>query len=291
MLTSDYTETLTHLMKFPNDPDVSIIIRHALHMKSPNIYERPPGVFVQLAKDLNINKSEPKKRLSTPQSQLRNQSRTLPRPKSASSSRRSSQVNSLSRINGMQTKAALASLSIAAQSHNLDVDSAVVDGYLENDPEVLKLELQHTYNLMSVTRLNLMKYVSILRRNIPENAVDELHQAMDGIEELCSLLKPKTPYVFKIPTPETEFDIEPAMEANETSPQKVSSNNLRATSVTNSPARSKNSTSDPFIVIPRSKLGVLKDVEMRTFQIKSTIDADDNKLPNIDPVMERRNSE
>lgn len=38
---------------------------------------------------------------------------------------------------------------------------------------------------MSITKLKLQQYLKILRKNIPGNSVDDIHQSLDGIEEVC----------------------------------------------------------------------------------------------------------
>lgn len=37
---------------------------------------------------------------------------------------------------------------------------------------------------MSITKLKLTQYLTILRKNIPGNSVDDIHQSLDGIEEV-----------------------------------------------------------------------------------------------------------
>lgn len=84
---------------------------------------------------------------------------------------------------------------------------------------------------MSISRFKLLNYLNVLRKHLPGHSTDEVHQAMDGIEEvyacislnfrrnnwifgigfqLCSLLKTesKPPYVRPLP-------VERAFEANE----------------------------------------------------------------------------
>lgn len=85
---------------------------------------------------------------------------------------------------------------------------------------------------MSITRLKLTKYLTVLRKHIPGNSVHEIHQSMDGIEEvikqihiisfisltflhfhqLCSLLRIKTKLPYAPPVPvERAFEVsEPA---------------------------------------------------------------------------------
>lgn len=275
-------------MKFPSNADVGLIIRHSLHFCKPHVYDRPPGVFVKshTSKDKHPGKL---KRVSAPP----NLYSTLPRTsKNLSTPRRvAAHANTLHRINGIQNSAAIAALTVAAQSHNLDTDSEIVDGYLENDPEVIKLELQHAYNLMSVTRAKLLQYLSVLRRNAADSRVDEVHQSLEGIEELCSLLKPKNPYVFNIPT--VDPGIEPALEANEVSPRPITAEPRTPTHRRLTRPNTFESDLTPSAVNPKLlQLSRLKEVEMRVFNLMDNdADFDYTKLPSIDPALERRNSQ
>lgn len=268
MLYSDYTTTLTHLMKYPPNSDVNLIIRHALHIKVPKKYPRPANVFVFVTgkqpapiRRPDGNRSSPK-RLSGPAQ--------LPPPR-----RRSNPTPDPSRVNGLHAQTAKQALTIAAASHNLDTEAGIVDGYTEDDPEVYKLELQHAYNIMSLSRTKLFEYVNIMRKNLPHNSKDELYQAVDGLEELCSLLKPKQQCVFNVPAP-----VEPAFEADE-SPKKG----------VNSPKSPPPARPDfPIQRTARPPVGVRpKEVEMKVIRIK-TWDINLNGWPTIDPVMERRSS-
>lgn len=293
---SDYTTTLTHLMKFPSNADVGLIIRHALHFCKPHVYDRPPGVFVQSHTPKQLGKV--KRVSSAPPNKTPNNYSTLPRTSKVSSSvprRQSSHINSLHRINGIQNSAAIAALTVAAQSHNLDADSEIVDGYLENDPEVIKLELQHAYNLMSVTRTKLLQYLAVLRRNVADCPVDEVHQSLEGIEELCSLLKPKNPYVFNVPR--IDPGVEPALEANEISPRSTSNHHTIESSSSKNHIQPKTTHFEnnltPSAVNPKLlQLSRLKEVEMRVFnRMSDPSDFDTTKLPSTDPALERRNSQ
>lgn len=70
---------------------------------------------------------------------------------------------------------------------------------------------------MQIAHLKLTKYVSVLRKYIPaSNSVDEIHQSMDGIEELCSLLRIKSSTSYGQPV-ERAFEAainEPAADAH-----------------------------------------------------------------------------
>lgn len=51
-------------------------------------------------------------------------------------------------------------------------------------PEVLKMQLHNAQTIMAIGRLKLRQYLSTLRRFIPGDSTHELHQAIDGIEEV-----------------------------------------------------------------------------------------------------------
>lgn len=50
--------------------------------------------------------------------------------------------------------------------------------------EVLKIQLQNAHTVMTITRLKLIKYLAVFRKHIPGDSTHELHQTMDGIEEV-----------------------------------------------------------------------------------------------------------
>lgn len=99
---------------------------------------------------------------------------------------------------------------------------------------MLKLQLQNAHTVMTISRLKLMQYLAVFRKHIPGDSLHELHQTMDGIEEvrasafyeiyflrisftcffvisqLCELLKIKQNTPYELPAP-----VEPAFEANE----------------------------------------------------------------------------
>lgn len=54
----------------------------------------------------------------------------------------------------------------------------------QQSPEVLKLQLQNAHTVMTITRLKLMQYLAVFRKHIPGDSLHELHQTMDGIEEV-----------------------------------------------------------------------------------------------------------
>ncbi|XP_058115884.1 TBC1 domain family member 5 [Anopheles ziemanni] len=247
LIYSDYTTCLSYLMRYPTNIDIALVIRHALHMKSPKVYERPAGAMIFLSSPKHQpNQQQPPATRSKAVESGQLKYSTLPaihqrRAQLAVDdhhplqSRSSSVVttyddrqrtSSLPRDNGTLRKATAVELRQAAcmatkkaiaDSGQSDVrDPAVSDGYREDDPELLRIELQNTYNIMSVGRTKLLQYLSILRRNIrPTNPHGEVQQSLEGIEEICSLLKPRYDTVFRVPAP-----IDAATEANE-EPQKA----------------------------------------------------------------------
>lgn len=45
MLHGDYTTCLMHLMKYPGNVDIALVIRYAMHIKSPQLHDCPVGAF------------------------------------------------------------------------------------------------------------------------------------------------------------------------------------------------------------------------------------------------------
>ncbi|XP_037030686.1 TBC1 domain family member 5 [Bradysia coprophila] len=232
LMSGDYTTSLTYLMKYPGNVDISLIIRHALHIQSPDVYERP--VCLSLASETPPRKQSKSFSFTT-------KSTTLPRRQSDTTSntnRENGRKHTLShddgqaklvnaalvksandelvqmRLKNIQNATALAAMRISQQSLSYqgygEHDPGIVDGFLEDSPEVLRIQLDNAQAVMSISRLKLLNYLKVLRKHLPGNSTDEVHQAMDGIEELCSLLKTesKPPYVKPLP-------VERAFEANE----------------------------------------------------------------------------
>lgn len=46
------------------------------------------------------------------------------------------------------------------------------------------MQLQNSQTVMTIARHKLRQYLSIFRKHIPGDSLHELHQAMDGIEEV-----------------------------------------------------------------------------------------------------------
>lgn len=54
VLLSDYTTCLTYLMRYPQNADISLILRHALHMKMPKKYDIPSNAFIYFTMPGNV---------------------------------------------------------------------------------------------------------------------------------------------------------------------------------------------------------------------------------------------
>lgn len=331
-------------MRYPQNADTNLIIRHALYMHAPDVssfislslshclifsifffvflslfylfsffwflplfsplsvisnffnslshsithslqkYQCPPNAFVYLSTPRN----KPLKNLSSASSSIRSQS--LPRNQGKFAKKES------------RTEA---SLNLVGQTSALknDEEFGIVDGYLMDDPEILRMELQDAFNLMSVSRLKLMQYVKTLRKYIPGHQVDELHQTLDGIEELCSLLKPKNQFLLNMAAP-----VDKAVEAtNETSfktrqpPTTLNIKQKNLPAENPQPYQAVNSLNSRYEV-PDNKISKSasrfinnrKEVEMHVFHdFKDFVFNDNNEdgVPRIDPAGDRRNSE
>uniref|UniRef100_A0A182PS53 Rab-GAP TBC domain-containing protein n=1 Tax=Anopheles epiroticus TaxID=199890 RepID=A0A182PS53_9DIPT len=247
LIYSDYTTCLSYLMRYPTNVDIALVIRHALHMKSPKVYERPAGAMIFLSSPKRQGGSQAvgavrsktvemthlkystlpavhqrrgpvlvddhplQTRTSSDRIGIDDRQRTSSLPRNSGGGMRKATAVELRQVAHQATKKAI------TDSSQLDVrDPTVTDGYREDDPELLRIELQNAYNIMSVGRAKLLQYLAVLRRNIrPTNPQGELQQSLEGIEEICSLLKPRYDTVFRVPAP-----IDPATEANE-EPQKA----------------------------------------------------------------------
>ncbi|XP_031620632.1 TBC1 domain family member 5 homolog A isoform X2 [Contarinia nasturtii] len=229
MLHSDYTTGLSYLMKYPSNIDVLLIIRHSLHMYAPDKYERPPNKFTVSARQQfpNTNSTHLNGKTSslprnihskkTTQNQVKRVNDDLmhrnQRPNDSNKLSQSPSKSELLKehahnIQNSTTKATMRVLN-PPQLRNMN-DPGIVDGYVENSSEVLKIQLQSAHTVMKISRLKLIQYLAVFRKHIPGDSTHELHQTMDGIEELCELLNVKEKLPYTLPTP-----VEPAFEANE----------------------------------------------------------------------------
>ncbi|XP_062539539.1 TBC1 domain family member 5 isoform X2 [Armigeres subalbatus] len=318
LIYSDYTTCLMYLMRYPSNADVSLIIRHALHMKSPKVYERPQGAMIYVSsppakkplqqpvmrsKNIELNYLKYSTLPNVQKRQLasehplsgkddRPHTSSLPRNSGSSSMRNPTAIE-------LREKATMAAKKAAAASNQ--------------DPELLKIELQEAYNIMSVSRAKLLQYLQVLRRHThPGNPTGRVQQSLEGIEEICSLLKPRFDTVFRAPAP-----IDAATEANEdhsqenrstTAPPIVqrmqtppASLNLQRSYNYDLDCRRNSAASvsqyeipeDRYSGIATKKLANRKEVEMHVFQqdfTDRTRRIDDKEFPSANPLRTGRRS-
>lgn len=68
--------------------------------------------------------------------------------------------------------------------HHCDCESKHFKKFHLQSSEVLKIQLQNAHTVMTITRLKLIQYLAVFRKHIPGDSTHELHQTMDGIEEV-----------------------------------------------------------------------------------------------------------
>lgn len=302
IVSHDYTTCLTHLMKYPNTIDISHIIKLALHIKSPQQYENPlNGHRGEVATLPRVSKT-PHSHIET--STNRRPSTSVNRNIQTSPAIVQPSQETLARVNGIHKQTARAAVKTAAQAHSIgEPDLGIVDGYRENDPEVSILTLQHAQSIMSISRYKLIGYLATIRRNLPDNTHENVRQSLDGIEEICSLLKNcYSTYSSSMPI---SCPVEPAFEAGEAAAAAISLHkplgNLLLDLNTsqqqqNRPASSKTrkrvdstSLAADFYEIPENSriatqmFGNVRDIPMRVF--KSATAPDTNRLQSNEQIL------
>lgn len=272
-------------MRYPQNADVLLIIRHALYMKSPEKYQCPPNAFVYV---LNSMKQQQHKSKQSP-------SRPIPHtkifPPSAIAAMAVANTEYRRRNTSDDLRQETAKLTFKQVNRNQAHEDGIVDGYLLDDPEVLKMELQDSYNIMAVSRIKLLQYLTVLRKYIPGNQVDELHQSLDGIEELCSLLKPKHQYLFNVAAP-----VDPAFEADDDDTLEATAIEPRSFPLSiKKPNKQTEAYEVPNNRVPKNTSQMLrtnkKEVEMNVIRQSAVGCPDLSQFPSNDPVGERRSSE
>nr|XP_024215166.1 TBC1 domain family member 5 [Halyomorpha halys] len=161
LLKSDYTNCLTQLMRYPGSMDISIIIDYALYLKAPSKFSPPPKMV------------PPKVLVSTDEKNER------------AHYHRRKQVTLRRNQKAVSEETIGFTVPERVQSNQFS-SSEIVDGFKTNDG--LMNDLLNAYTVMSLCRLKLSQYHSVLEDAVPPNHI-EAQQALTGIHELCSLLK------------------------------------------------------------------------------------------------------
>ncbi|KDR24084.1 TBC1 domain family member 5 isoform X2 [Zootermopsis nevadensis] len=279
LLNGDYTTCMTYLMRYPGAVDITYIIEHALFLRDPQKYCLPamtsfpklPMVTVGGRTDLNraagqhtgvADKELPKKVSQTSQG--------------ASLSGR---LKKLSKrpdhwLGGKHTQKG------GTTGGRSDADATIVDGYTLDDPALLRAEVQHAHAIMSLCRMKLLQYHSLLQRSFPPTASAEAMQAVDGLQELCSLLKSHS----RLHKP---LEVEPAYEAGETRIDKQSVMVQRAVSPPTQLALCQNQEKQKMAAAKRKDVRMpppKSDVDMKLLSITEGLCESVHGAPSKDPL-------
>ncbi|XP_017873844.1 PREDICTED: TBC1 domain family member 5 [Drosophila arizonae] len=206
LLLSDYTTSMTYLMRYPSHVDVNLVLRHALHMLNPKQFDYPANAFSCVSFTNNSPASEPQ---ASPQ-----RVRT-----SSESSNVGTQIDR--HISYMQARNAENSSALAKLQ---DVNRVAMDGYLEDSPELLRLELKNAQTVIKIAHSKLLSYLTTVRKHMGKHSNEDLSRALDGMEELCSFLDVKLIFPLHVPT----APIDEALEANERKQLNSKRNNAAA---------------------------------------------------------------
>ncbi|XP_069675609.1 TBC1 domain family member 5 [Periplaneta americana] len=222
LLSGDYTTCMTYLMRYPGAVDITYIIEHALFLRDPQRHCSPamtsfpnlPKVTVGGRTDLNRAAGN----------QPTGAEKEVPR-KTQNSSQGASLSGRFKKLStrpdrwlgGKPTKKS------GATGGRGDTDGTIVDGYTLDDPALVRQELEHAHAVMSISRMKLLQYHSVLQRNLSPSASPEAVQAIDGLRELCSLLKSRHHLSHPL-------EVEPAYEAGEVRVDKQQATVQRAVS-------------------------------------------------------------
>ncbi|KAH8382112.1 hypothetical protein KR009_002023 [Drosophila setifemur] len=285
LLLSDYTTSLTYLMRYPGNVDVHMVLRHALFMLNPKQFDYPANAFTCVSfKEGVLPGPGPRPRTISETSSL-----------ATSGSQIDRQITYVQERNAADSSA-LAKLQ--------DAHRVAMDGYLENSPELLRLELKNAQSVIKIARSKLQTYLGTVRHHVSKQAStsEELGRTLDGIEELCSFLDVK----FMFPLHARSAPIDQALEANE---QKLLNNNSRGVTPKETPLPTPTVAAPPPLTatggyeLPenafmhssmRRLLGELREIEL------STITSDEkpseaaasiqNGLPAAEPQQRHKNA-
>lgn len=162
------------------------LINYSLYLKDGQKYKRPEGFFIPVPPQL-IRKVDQSPNFiprsgtlpSRPITKRSPKAQEMLRPR-ANSLKRYTSVNSSLRTNHSADPMTL-------EQHELGIS----DGYFEDDPEVLKINLDHMARVMAISRLKLQQYVGGLRENLRNVQNPKVAQYLNGLEELCAFMAPR----------------------------------------------------------------------------------------------------
>ncbi|XP_037806755.1 TBC1 domain family member 5 [Lucilia sericata] len=207
LLLSDYTTCLTYLMRYPTNVDISLILRHALYMQMPKKYDRPTNAFVYFNMP-SINRANQAADNSESYNKTSN-GEQMNRIRSTSLGDNAARMER--QITLMQTRNAADEALMARLKQASEENRLAMDGYKDNNPELVRLELKNAQTVITVARSKLQTYLNTIRHHMSKQSSPEVANALDGIDELCQFLDVK----FMFPLHSRSGPIDQALEANE----------------------------------------------------------------------------
>lgn len=188
VLTADFIGAYECLMSLQDSVDVRRLIKYSMHLQDGQKYKRPEGVFVAVHPG-NIRKMDNSSngiaRSGTMPS--RPMARRSPKAQELQQQNQRPRANSMKRLPSVnKSSVLLRSESLSGTNHELGIS----DGYLEDDPVLLKMNVEYMVKVMAISRLKLQQYVSRLRESLP-GSEREVATCLDGLEELCAFMEPR----------------------------------------------------------------------------------------------------
>lgn len=278
LLSGDYTTCMTYFMRYPGAVDITYIIEHALYLRdeqkcgslamtsSPNL----PVVTVDGKASLN--------RAAGQQTGVAD--KELPKvPTKSQQAFLSGRLKKFSKRPdywlGKHTQTG------GATGSRGDADASIVDGFTLDDPAVLRKELQEAHAIMSLCRMKLSQYHNLLQRSFPPTASAEVLQVLEGLQELCSLLRSHRHL-------SQQLEVETAYEAGETRTDKQSVTLQRALSPPTKLALQRQNQEKKKMVVEKRKDGGVpppkSDVRMKVFSTVEGLSECVQGVPSKDPL-------
>uniref|UniRef100_A0A1A9WMJ3 Rab-GAP TBC domain-containing protein n=1 Tax=Glossina brevipalpis TaxID=37001 RepID=A0A1A9WMJ3_9MUSC len=312
ILLSDYTTCLTYLMRYPSNVDVSLILRHALHMQMPKKYDRPTNAFVYFTMP-SIRHNVAMNKMSAGLSQQSKKGDRSPhgtqgtKPMSCCDT----MLDIEKEVKLLQVRNAADAALLARLKPTTNEESHVImEGYARNNPDLERLELKNAQTVITVARNKLQNYLHTIRRHITIPNSIEVMNALDGIEELCQYLDVK--FMFPLHSC-SAAPIDQALEANEQQQQQqqqreekrktnkpllllqdddcgvVKLSSEKVNQITGASAQTIYEKPDNGFMLHSSRiLGNLKEIELLTIarseHMRDSVNETNNGLPTMDPL-------
>lgn len=182
VLTSDFVGAYECLMSLQETIDIRKLIKYSMYLQDGQRYKRPEGVFVPVHPQ-SIRKDDQGHNVIPRSGTL--PARQMPRKTSQAAAMQEMQRQ---RSNSMRRVPVRRASEMVNKTHH---ELGISDGYMENDPAVLKMNIEYTEKVMAISRLKLIQYVKGLRDNLPPAQQKAVGHYLDGLEELCAFMEPR----------------------------------------------------------------------------------------------------